>query len=349
MTTNQIKLSYVMTTYNKLPYLKEAMKRLLENVQEDEEIIVTDGASTDGTVEYLTELYNQGKINQFLSEPDKGEAHGFNKGLLMARGELIKLISDDDAFYYPGIQECKKFMLEHTEVDVLSANVADICIEDLEKIYFYKKCADDYKQWLNNGNAIWFSGLPLMIRRKSLVLSGLFNTGFIHVDIEFSARITRLGLNIAWNTDLIVIRIDNPNSNYRRNKPNTLLLQEEMDRIRFMYDQEYRKNYISKLKQINSLKGIIKIAINRVIAILKSKTAKVFDFLSTEKINQNNDYEIFLIDEINQNGDGQSQNIKPLQLSDDLNFVFNKLYDYMIKINSHKKTEIIHKNTNNFK
>ena len=41
---SEIKLSYVITTRNKLPYLKELMKWLLENVQADEEIVVADGA-----------------------------------------------------------------------------------------------------------------------------------------------------------------------------------------------------------------------------------------------------------------------------------------------------------------
>ncbi len=37
----EITLSYVLTTRNKLPYLKEVMKRLLENVQPDEEIVAS--------------------------------------------------------------------------------------------------------------------------------------------------------------------------------------------------------------------------------------------------------------------------------------------------------------------
>ena len=117
-----ITLSYVLTTRNKLPYLKEVMKRLLENIESDEEIVITDGASTDGTVEYLTDLYTQGKIHHFISEPDNGESHGFNKGILLASGELIKLLTDDDVFYYAGIQECKTYMLENKSLNILNTH-----------------------------------------------------------------------------------------------------------------------------------------------------------------------------------------------------------------------------------
>ena len=96
-----VNLSWIITTRNKLAFLKEVLHRLLSDLHEDEEIIVVDGASTDGTVEYLTELHRQGLIHHFLSEPDHGEAEGFNKGMLLANGRLIKILTDDDAFYLP--------------------------------------------------------------------------------------------------------------------------------------------------------------------------------------------------------------------------------------------------------
>src|SRR5215813_13826275 len=119
-----ITLSYVLTTRNKLPLLQCVLDRLFEQIKQDEEIVVVDGASTDGTRPFLEGLYAAGRIHQWISEPDCGEAHGYNKGVLLARGELIKLISDDDAFYWPGIQACKAFMLAHPEVDLLAANGA---------------------------------------------------------------------------------------------------------------------------------------------------------------------------------------------------------------------------------
>ena len=44
-----IALSYVLTTYNKLPYLRQVLERLVAARQADEEIVVVDGGSTDAT------------------------------------------------------------------------------------------------------------------------------------------------------------------------------------------------------------------------------------------------------------------------------------------------------------
>jgi glycosyltransferase involved in cell wall biosynthesis len=268
---NEINLSYVITTRNKLPYLKEVMKRLLANVQDDEEIIVIDAASTDGTVEYLTDLYKQGRIHQFISEPDKGESHGYNKGFLMARGKLLKDITDDDAYYYPAIQECKKFMLEHEEVDFMSANTAEINLEDSKDLNSFRVLTvfeHFYRRWLENGTVATFSGLPFMIRRKSLALTGLYFTGIINPDLEYSLRITNLNVNIAWNTALLSVRIDNPRSNLRALKLQ-LLFAEDKNRLFFFYDGDYRKKYLKKM-----LRSYLDLVKQKVITLVSSRKAE---------------------------------------------------------------------------
>src|SRR4051812_35110446 len=98
-------LSYVLTNYNKILYLKEVMNKLLENRKEDEEIVIADGGSTDGCAEYLEELYRKGHIQQYVSERDYGESHGLNKAILMAKGKAIKIITSDDVFHYPAIEQ----------------------------------------------------------------------------------------------------------------------------------------------------------------------------------------------------------------------------------------------------
>ena len=147
---------------------------MLENVQPDEEIVITDGAITDGTVKFLTELYKQGKIHQFISEPDCGEAHGFNKGLLMAKGELIKLLSDDDVFCYSAIQECRRFMQTNSSFDYFTGGIASLRFDNFELSQFiiayeYEK---SFMEWINaKTNTCYFGGLALMIRKSDFLNS----------------------------------------------------------------------------------------------------------------------------------------------------------------------------------
>jgi glycosyltransferase involved in cell wall biosynthesis len=195
-------LSYVVNTRNKLPYLKHSLPRLIANVQADEEVLVVDGASTDGTMEYVRSLYRAGNIHQFISEPDKGEAHGWNKGLLLARGTLIKIITDDDVFYYPGIRKCRSFMEQHPDCDALGTEGSSVFWVDGKHQYQDWKMdnTSKYRNWLETGMCFGFNGLGLVLRRSSLALTGLFDTSSVVVDIEFTFRITAKRVNLAWFT-----------------------------------------------------------------------------------------------------------------------------------------------------
>ncbi|GAB2958290.1 hypothetical protein GCM10027048_26520 [Hymenobacter coalescens] len=210
------RISYVITTYNKLPYLRQVLKRLVAARQPDEEIVVADGGSKDGTPEYLRELYEAGQIQQFVSERDKGEAHGFNKCMFMAKGELIKLITDDDAFHYPSIRKAADFMLQHKEVDVLMGYNAALLTEDMSFARVKEDPARDYQRWFEHKEPFWMIGLPLLIRRSVLPLTGMLYTGVVLVDLEFIYRITSLNVNIAWSTAVLSMHISNPNGNFNR-------------------------------------------------------------------------------------------------------------------------------------
>ena len=229
------RVSYLVTTYNKLPYLQQVLGRLVAARQADEEIVVADGGSTDGTPEYLRGLFEAGQIQQFVSERDKGESHGFNKCMFMARGEVLKIITDDDAFDYPAIRAGAAFMREHADVDVMMGYTGLLALEDLHSLSLYDDVAANFRRWFDHQEPVWMIGLPMLVRRSSLAVTGLFNTGVVQVDTEFTYRITSLNLNLAWSSQVLSVRIENPQSNFRVMGRQTS--QDEADRMRYFYDK----------------------------------------------------------------------------------------------------------------
>ena len=267
-----VNLSYVLTTRNKLPFLTYGLNRLIHNLKPDEEIIVIDAGSTDGTVDFLKHLYQEGKIHQFVSEPDNGEGHGFNKGILLANGILLKFITDDDFFNFKGIQECKTIMLDNNHLDVMIGNICSSQIEDFDQIYLQNEVEDRFKNYIKTGKVFPFTGLSLMIRKNSIALTGLFSTNITCVDTEFSLRITEIGVKIAWSSALICIRIENEQSNLVTIANKKYLV--ELDKFQYFYDSKYRnqKNNLF-IATIRKFKSII-LSLSNIKNLFKSSTTK---------------------------------------------------------------------------
>ena len=49
-------LTYIVSTRNRLPFLKITLEKLISELRQDEEIVVVDGNSNDGSKEYLQTL-----------------------------------------------------------------------------------------------------------------------------------------------------------------------------------------------------------------------------------------------------------------------------------------------------
>jgi glycosyltransferase involved in cell wall biosynthesis len=210
MQEQEINLSYFMTTFQKLDYLKIVLNDLIASRHPDEEIIIADGGSKDGTAEWLLQLYNEKKIQGFISAKDKGEAHGANRAVLLCRGKVLKWINDDDIFCYKAIRECKDFLLQNDEFDVVAGDGFDNYNGDnLELISHIKH----FKKWQKEKEPFGFYGPGFMMRRSSLPLLGMFNCLSRFVDNEYTFRATSLPIKMAWYTRPVFVRVINPESN----------------------------------------------------------------------------------------------------------------------------------------
>ena len=81
------------------------------------EVIVVDGGSTDETTAVLKGYGS--RIASWISEPDKTVAEAVNKGISRSRGEVLRLIGDDDEFLPGHFSFMLKYLEDHPEIDVL--------------------------------------------------------------------------------------------------------------------------------------------------------------------------------------------------------------------------------------
>lgn len=196
----EVNLSYIIATYNRLPFLRITLERLIGELQTDEEIVVVDGNSIDGTKDYLQQLYNAGKIHRFISEPDKNQAHAWNKAMLLANGTIIKKIIDDDVFCYEAIRKCKSYMLEDKSVDVVISDDLSSSLYNSAVVEKHSRLPQFEKWRTELVPSFTFRDVNILIRRNALSFIGLYNTDFIMLDWEYALRISYLKANIVYYT-----------------------------------------------------------------------------------------------------------------------------------------------------
>lgn len=91
-------VSVVVPVFNGMPYLQELVASLLDQNYPELEFVFSDGASTDGSVEYLLSLKDS-RVRLVQQPPNAGAAANWTAATMEAHGEFTKLICQDDLLF----------------------------------------------------------------------------------------------------------------------------------------------------------------------------------------------------------------------------------------------------------
>lgn len=82
---------------------KELFVKNLESVQQQEgvtvEHIIVDGASSDGTLDFLKAFYNKRHTIRIMSKDDTGIYEAMNRGIALSRGKYVTFLNTDDYYH----------------------------------------------------------------------------------------------------------------------------------------------------------------------------------------------------------------------------------------------------------
>ncbi|MDE6317299.1 MAG: glycosyltransferase [Muribaculaceae bacterium] len=93
------KVTVVTVVRNAEAALRATAESVLAQTYGNVEYVIIDGASTDGTADFVRSLGD--KVDIFISEPDKGIYDAMNKGIRLATGEWVIFMNAGDKFYAP--------------------------------------------------------------------------------------------------------------------------------------------------------------------------------------------------------------------------------------------------------
>ena len=242
-----VRVSYIMTTFNRAAFFKNALVNVREFIMDCDELLVMDGGSSDDT--RLIAQRNQDIITHFISEKDKGEAHAINKGILLAQGEFLKFLTDDDFTYGACMQEAVHAMVLDKSVDALFCGGERYVLAADNSLKFETFCRLTGESIEKIGKPVSEtgdfpgSGIGLIVRRRIIPLVGLFNTTYLCVDSEFLARLKEADIKLRYFDGKLYRHIGYPHSgmtNYKRGKLDAVRIFIQMKYIStiFLYQNE---------------------------------------------------------------------------------------------------------------
>jgi glycosyltransferase involved in cell wall biosynthesis len=187
-----VDISIITPSLNMLEYLRRCHASVVDQKGARFEHIVMDGGSHDGSAEWLR---SSGDVVGVV-QPDQGMYDAINKGLRLARGELVSYLNCDEQ-YLPGtLHFVKEFFRSHPHVDVVAGDT--LLIRPDGSLIAYRK-AYPLPLTLLLAAHLQFHSSSFFFRRQIVDSGELFDPTLKDVgDQEFVARLLRKKYRFAF-------------------------------------------------------------------------------------------------------------------------------------------------------
>ena len=229
MAEKNVKVSIIILSFN----TKELLRNCLESLKDNQEIIVVDNGSTDGSPQMVEGEFP--KVKLIKNQKNLGFGAGNNQALRQAQGEYILLLNSDTLVKNNAPLKMAEFLAKHPGVGVVGCKLlnpdggpqpsagpfpnlwvsaimlfAEHWLGDLVRSSFAQTKEVD-----------WVMGAALMIRREVIKKAGLMDEGiFMYMDeVEWCYRIKKAGFKVMFYPGAEIVHLFTGSSKTGRQDP----------------------------------------------------------------------------------------------------------------------------------
>jgi glycosyltransferase involved in cell wall biosynthesis len=109
-------VSIITPSFNQGRFIAETIESVLGQTYDNIEYIVMDGGSTDETLEVLKRYEDR---LRWISEPDSGQSDAINKGMALAKGEILAYLNSDDLIEPEAVAQAVAFFSQNPDADMV--------------------------------------------------------------------------------------------------------------------------------------------------------------------------------------------------------------------------------------
>ena len=175
--------------------VEQAIQSVINQDYPHLEYIVIDGGSTDETLDIIRKY--EDRINCWASEPDNGIYDAMNKGIALAKGELIGLLNADDYYEPHALQAVAKAYAASRTTGIFYGN-SFILQDDMGLRY---ESYGHTRFWRGMG----FPHQAMFVHRAVHDVIGTYDTRYrLAADYDFLLRALEDGIPLCYVNELLV-------------------------------------------------------------------------------------------------------------------------------------------------
>ena len=164
MTGRSLKISVITAVRNRVATVGEALDSVHSQSWPDVEHVVIDGVSTDGTLELLET--RRSEIAVLLSERDSGIYDALNKGLKLAKGDVIGLMHSDDVYADEHVLADIAAVFADPEIDAVYGDLDYVAQNDTSRVIRRWRSGEYSRVRLADG---WMPPHPTLYLRRHVI------------------------------------------------------------------------------------------------------------------------------------------------------------------------------------
>lgn len=285
-----MKISVIVTNWNGLDLLKKNLEQVIKTSPEAEEIIVTDDASFDKSVDYIKSLQKKYPQLKLIANKDNlGFGKNSNNAVNKSIGDLVVLLNND---ILPHPNYIKNALEHFSDPKVFGVGFAELGHENWARI-FWQNGYLQHEPGLDISKThitAWLSGGSSIIRKDIFQKLGGFDAiyePFYCEDLDLGLRAWKSGYNLLWEPKCVVEhRHESTMSKFSKGLLNYV---KERNRLlsvwrNFTEPQFINSNKIAIIGRILSGPNYIKIIRAAKKQIKKSPPPIIFPKLSSQEI-----------------------------------------------------------------
>lgn len=142
MNSSRPKITIITPVFNGEKFIEKCILNVISQDCTEVEHVIVDGGSSDNTVKIITEFSQKFNHIRWISEKDKGQSDAMNKGIEIARSEVISFLNVDD-YYEPDV--FKKIIQRFESLPENTLLVGNCRVVDENDKILYTRCPSNLR------------------------------------------------------------------------------------------------------------------------------------------------------------------------------------------------------------